>query len=860
MGEMASFYKCALQVNSFTYAKYRGKKPDEEEHYNQNILKHCLDNDIKIVGLADHGSVTSSESLREYLSEHGIVVFPGFEISTAEKIHIVCLFSDELDFVKLNQILGDLGLSQTSNGTEPSELSCLEIAEKIEKHGGFWYAAHITNDNGILKIHQMQHIWKSDKLVAAQIPGGLDEIDPDYKNIINNTDKIYFRNRKPAYINASDIESPEDLDKDNASVLIKMSSPTFDNFRMAFKDPESRIRLNSERENSYQSSFQSISVLGGYLDGLSVNFSENLATIIGGRGTGKSTLISAIRYALDMEPADKDEAKYFRKMIEHNLGGGSVITLKIKSNAQHGQEFIIRRRFKNVPVILTLDEVVSSFKVKDILPTVEIYGQNEITEIAEDKDLIREVTSRLISIDESTMEELRMAHDEIIKNGNEISEIEEKIEKTQQDIEELQKSEENLKFYEDTGMKEKLAPFEKLSREEAQFATLANIVKNSPNPEFNEIQIDKNIQGLELFKKLCEEIRAFNNEVNMLSKRYKECKENLVNAYEECYKQWESRKCEYDAQLRTFLKSTEGIRDQTAMEVFNEYNSLIKKIEVFKPQEEKNHNLINELEKLQAERKNLIEKYRMALDCKRAEANRSLKKINKKKLNGRMQLGILFGQNKKPLIDYLTNKVPGVGEKSLAGISEYPDFDVFSFTGTCRAGIDSLQNEYNLTHSVAEKIKDSLNAENLREIEEMELKDIIEIKLAVSDGYKKLENLSKGQQCTAILNLLLLDNKDPLIIDQPEDNLDNSFIAENLVRILRENKIKRQYILATHNANIPVFGDAEQIITMEEVDGNGKIVQEGLGSIDDIGVRKHVIEILEGGTDAFKMREEKYGI
>ena len=346
----------------------------------------------------------------------------------------------------------------------------------------------------------------------------------------------------------------------------------------------------------------------------------------------------------------------------------------------------------------------------------------------------------------------------------------------------------------------------------------------------------------------------------MLSKRYKECKENLVNAYEECYKQWESRKCEYDAQLRTFLKSTEGIRAQTAMEVFNEYNSLIKKIEVFKPQEEKNHNLINELEKLQAERKNLIEKYRMALDCKRAEANRSLKKINKKKLNGRMQLGILFGQNKKPLIDYLTNKVPGVGEKSLAGISEYPDFDVFSFTGTCRAGIDSLQNEYNLTHSVAEKIKDSLNAENLGEIEEMELKDIIEIKLAVSDGYKKLENLSKGQQCTAILNLLLLDNKDPLIIDQPEDNLDNSFIAENLVRILRENKIKRQYILATRNANIPVFGDAEQIITMEEVDGNGKIVQEGLGSIDDIGVRKHVIEILEGGTDAFKMREEKYGI
>ncbi len=105
-----------------------------------------------------------------------------------------------------------------------------------------------------------------------------------------------------------------------------------------------------------------------------------------------------------------------------------------------------------------------------------------------------------------------------------------------------------------------------------------------------------------------------------------------------------------------------------------------------------------------------------------------------------------------------------------------------------------------------------------------------------------------------------MDNKDPLIIDQPEDNLDNSFIAENLVKTLRDNKIKRQYILATHNANIPVFGDAEQIITMEENEGYGKISDNGIGSIDDEEVKKNVISILEGGRSAFKMREKKYGI
>ncbi len=153
-----------------------------------------------------------------------------------------------------------------------------------------------------------------------------------------------------------------------------------------------------------------------------------------------------------------------------------------------------------------------------------------------------------------------------------------------------------------------------------------------------------------------------------------------------------------------------------------------------------------------------------------------------------------------------------------------------------------------------------LNATELRKIEQLQLHDLTQIELEVNGHFKKLENLSKGQQCTAILNILLLDNKDPLIVDQPEDNLDNSFIAENLVETIRENKIKRQYIFATHNANIPVFGDAELIVAMEELDGQGKVSEGGIGSIDSVGVRNKVIQILEGGPEAFRMREEKYGI
>ena len=253
MSCFASYYKCALQVNPSSYASYRGKTTIQEEAYNQAILKKCQENNIKVVGLANHGNVDSSESLREILANNGIIVFPGFEIMSAEKIHMVCLFPEDRTVSQLNRYLGAMGLDTAKKGNETSSMTCLQIAQKVLDEGGFWYAAHITSDNGILKIGKLNTVWQSDLLVAAQIPDSRENIDPNYKNIINNTDPQYKRTRLPAYINASDIENPEDLDREPATTLIKMSEPSFQNFVMAFKDPDSRIRLNSEIETGYQS-------------------------------------------------------------------------------------------------------------------------------------------------------------------------------------------------------------------------------------------------------------------------------------------------------------------------------------------------------------------------------------------------------------------------------------------------------------------------------------------------------------------------------------------------------------------------------------------------------------------------------
>jgi hypothetical protein len=116
--------------------------------------------------------------------------------------------------------------------------------------------------------------------------------------------------------------------------------------------------------------------------------------------------------------------------------------------------------------------------------------------------------------------------------------------------------------------------------------------------------------------------------------------------------------------------------------------------------------------------------------------------------------------------------------------------------------------------------------------------------------------LSEGQRNTVLLNLMLARGEGPIVIDQPEDELDSSFIYRTLVQDLRAAKSKRQLIVATHNANLPVNADAEQIYALEARDGRGK--RRAQGGLDRKGVAEAVLDIMEGSEQAFKQRSEKY--
>ena len=124
---------------------------------------------------------------------------------------------------------------------------------------------------------------------------------------------------------------------------------------------------------------------------------------------------------------------------------------------------------------------------------------------------------------------------------------------------------------------------------------------------------------------------------------------------------------------------------------------------------------------------------------------------------------------------------------------------------------------------------------------------------------REFSKLSLGQQQSILLALVLSsDSSDPLIIDQPEDNLDGEFIYSSLVPVLRRAKERRQIMIVTHNPNIAVLGDAEQIIVLKSQSDRGIITARG--SIDDPETRDAACNILEGAREAFLRRAKIYGL
>lgn len=267
------------------------------------------------------------------------------------------------------------------------------------------------------------------------------------------------------------------------------------------------------------------------------------------------------------------------------------------------------------------------------------------------------------------------------------------------------------------------------------------------------------------------------------------------------------------------------------------------------------------MKELEQVRRNLLGEISEIRSARTAAKQKAVQWLNNR-LDGRLPITLMPDGLRQSLRDFL-QKLPSVGERRTRWVDTAEDLTIPGLVAAIREGSAALlAKEWGLTSGLAEALT-RMTPEQFNELEEIDLDDRVSLELNVSHTekrYKSLDHLSTGQQCTAILHLLLLDDVDPLIIDQPEDNLDNAFIAERIVQELRTAKTDRQFLFATHNANIPVFGDAEWIGVCSASEEQAQMSIEAQGSIDIPAIRDQVASILEGGREAFLRRKEKYGL
>jgi len=879
----ASFWKCALQVNPVGYIAYRGAGHGmTEEQYNQELVRVAKENDIKVIGLADHGNVDSIDAIRQIMNENGILVFPGFEIASSEKAHFVCLFSENTTTSELNRYLGSLELLDPENGVQPSKLSAERLLKKVEEDfKGFAFAAHCTDDNGVL-YRKLNHVWQNSLLKAAQIPGTLDELKNQqcngYRQMLLNNEPEYKRDVPIAIINAKDVAIPDDLANQKASCLIKMTRPSFESFKLAFQDPESRVRLNSDVSEKYYSRIESIKVTGGYLDGVHIEFSEHLNAVIGGRGTGKSTLLECIRYALQLKPIGKNAQRQHDEIIKENLGNKSKarVELVIRSSKMNGKRFTVARRYGESASVKDENGNISAFTPFDLLPGLEVYGQNEIYEIAQDKASQRLLLTRFLESGQHDSEtRIRETISKLAENRKKLLEAQDNVASIEDEVARLPKLEEQLGQFKTLGLEEKLkiVPLletEKRLRKRAIEEEGPNLDKafqavhdSLPDTVFLSETAIAHLPHAETLRKMRGSLDGLHRDAQALLNQWQTKYAEVKTVLTEIDKVLNIGIEQEEIALEKTFKELPAFEGKSGNQIGVEFQNLLKDIEKIRPKQVLVANRKKVVTELNLQREATLAELSSLRAERSAQFERSLKRLNKR-LSGKLKLTVKSEAECEPVVQFLLHcQLENVGAARLAWINDVGDFSPVKLAELVRQGTNALRNAgWNITPTVADALS-RLTSEQVLQLQELELPDSILIELNTAhegaENLRPLDRLSTGQQCTAILHLLLLQNLDPLLMDQPEDNLDNAFIADRIVAELRSAKIARQFIFATHNANIPVFGDAEWIGVFEVQEGQAYLPAESQGAIDVPRVRDKAAKILEGGKMAFNQRKAKYG-
>lgn len=876
----ARFYRCAFQVNSYDYI-VRHNKPTpyvDEDAYNAAIVKACKDQRIEVIGLADHFRIRSAARLIAAAKASGIVAFPGFEVVTKDGVHFLCLFDPATPLDTVQARIHACGIHDDSEISPLGELSAHDLLDKAPAWGAQVIAAHVASAGGIFKALQGQArsaVWRHPGLRACSLPGPAVDAPEEVRPVLENKNPDYTREHRMAVLNCQDVCGPDDLAARGTWSFVKMSEPTIEGLRQAFLDPGSRVRLVSDPAPE-----EHIEFLGmwwqteGFLRGARVRFNENMNVLIGGRGAGKSTVIESLRYVLGIEPIGAEAKRIHDGIVRDVLCSGTKISLLVQSYRPDRRLFLIERTVPNPPRVTDESGSVLAAKPLDIVRGASVFGQNELAEVARSPDRLTALLQRFVPANAELDTRAREIGEALARNRRDILELEEKIRGHRDALAALPGLRETAKRYAEAGVEGKLREQAQIVKAEAVISAARQALQPFAEsaeklaalmPISDDFLSDDALEGLPVHDKLVglrETLAALQasagGALSSLRGAIESAEAGVGAVDDEVASAKATTQASYEATLRELQRA--HVDGEEFMRLQRDLARLV-------PIEGQLDSAEKSLADLQQARRNELARWD---DCKRERyqrLERAAKRVSRE-LPNRLRVMVAFGRNSEQLATLLKQELSGrLAETIEVLASPEKDLSVSALAEACRGGSAELYLKFSIPQAQAERIAKAGSKLALL-IEELELTHVTEVELNVGPEnappeWRRLSRLSTGQKATALLYLLLLDADGPLVLDQPEDNLDNRFISEGVVPKIRAEKRRRQFIFSTHNANIPVLGDAEQIIAMRAVgesgDGHAEMPSEHVGAIDRPAVAALVEEILEGGKEAFQQRRRKYG-
>ena len=881
----ARFYRADLHIHSFG-ASYDVK---DVSAVPEIIVKVAASEGLSIIAIADHNEIANVRPAIAAAAKRGVLVVPAVELSTPEG-HILC-YASTADLME--RFFNRLTIANRGTPECRCQTGTVECLNLLRENGGFAILAHV-NSRGAFEENLPRFtpakldIVCHDALLGFEVTKA--DCDIKYTDSDTNVDR---RNAAQTRIERRKLGSRQYLARvlnsdahtvgaigRNASNVnrvtrYKMESPSFEGLRIALEKAETRVRIEDEVPSNVPI-IQGVSFEGGFLDDQSIHFSSNLTCIVGGRGSGKSTAFEAIRVIGDNGPPEPGS------VIDSDVWP-DLLSLFYRDETF---ETHVLNRSKDGELENISDQAAGSVGFP-----IESYRQGETHTISkkaqEDPLALLTFLDRLVLIETAIEAEdnarttLNELTPELIKGGKyvaEIPECERLLALKRAQIERLKKDrgEEIIKLQQRLEAERRTRILILTALTELKGAVGQDAVTDIAKGIREAVQDAKFEIGAPEVAAIVKDTTAYEASIVDLEASLKKSTDEYSTRVQVQISAWKLKETKTSEDIEKKKKEllAAGIRLDVPFiqKLVSDEASLTERLRILKT-------WIRHLAEKEKERNDLL-KNRWALRVKvsgirsafGAKASGALKNtLSDIFVSLKFEENALSPDGERLLIDAMSWRTL----QQLKAAALINQLTLPALLDCARRNdtkpIVALRNPQGaplFPQSEAEVLLERLNDFELKsQLETVAVYDNPKLsvtkRIVADDGTEKyipreFKRLSLGQQQSVLLALMLSsDSQAPLIIDQPEDNLDSEFIYKTLVPVIRLAKERRQVIVVTHNANIAVLGDAEQIVVLKAT--NEFAIVTSRGSIDDPKTREAACAILEGSREAFERRARIYG-